>query len=188
MIGVFEELDGEVGLGGGEMFREIVDGLALAEMGVVVDHERENVAAPAMFEGFLHVPAARREVFEGLKKQHVVGPRQLCNQWLHNWKKVWVLAGKLEHQMDVACRKPLNFRKLVVQIEGKAGNDAGAPSFEFLASQNKAADVLVEAEELSVGGLGGAVLGMADASFDLAEKFGIEGEGFSEGLFHWASL
>src|SRR5450759_1367872 len=81
-VGVFQHLFGQVGLRGWQSALEVVDGLALAFVGVTLDLKDENVATPAVLDGLAHIPEARGEVFDLLPEHHVVTPGQLCNKLL----------------------------------------------------------------------------------------------------------
>jgi hypothetical protein len=76
----------------------------------------------------------------------------------------------LHHQFNIALGKSLNFREFVMQVVSEARNDACAPALSILTSYDQFSDVPVEAEKLSIDCPRGAILGVADAGFDVAQE------------------
>ena len=119
-VGVFEELLGQVGMGGGEGLREVGDGGVLATMGLRLNHAGEGVAAPSVGEGLLYIPEPDAGIFDHLHQQDIVSPRQLGNRRLPNWhrciKRMRVFAGELNHQFKVAFGEPFEFRHFASHV------------------------------------------------------------------------
>ena len=86
-VRVFRNLLGEVGLGWGQRYLQIRDGLALAEMERGVDLEREHVARTTVFHGPGGIPEAVRRLFQFLQEHTVMHPRNLCSRLLQNSRR-----------------------------------------------------------------------------------------------------
>jgi hypothetical protein len=79
VVGVFEDLAGEVGFGGGEAPDEVGGGLALAPVEVALDPVYEDGAAPAVLDGLADVPFTFDPVFHVVEQADAVAPRNLWN-------------------------------------------------------------------------------------------------------------
>ena len=93
-----------------------------------------------------------------------------------NCEKVSVGGPKLDHPLDVSLREPLLLRQFILQVRCQPGNAPRTPAFSFLAGGDQATDVPEEANQLRIRGEGGAVLGLTDPAFDVAEEIAVEAE------------
>ena len=74
-VRIFEQLDGEIGLRRRKGLREVGNGVAVTLVGLTLDLQGEDVAAPSVFEGLTGVPEAGGPVFKFLEENDVVHPR-----------------------------------------------------------------------------------------------------------------
>lgn len=75
VVGILDDLLGQVGLGIGQGLLEIGDGLAVALVKAGFDLEREDVPRPAVFQSLRRIPEAGGGVFDFLNEDDVVEPR-----------------------------------------------------------------------------------------------------------------
>jgi len=169
VVGVFEEVAGEIGLAVGEGSLEVGEGLALTVEEAAFDLEDEDVAAPALAEGLFDVPEAFRRVVEEIKEAEVVAPRQLCNRVLHNCR-VGPGFGEGAHVFEIAGRKALDGGEGEAEVGGELVDDPGAPALLPLAEEDFAPEVPVEQDEFAVHREGGAELRRLDAGFEVGQQ------------------
>ena len=100
----------------------------------------------------------------------------LGNGRLPHFEGVGIGLEKLNHQFAVPLGKSLFLGEFIFQIHGEPRGGACAPAFVFLPRGDQATDVPIEANHIGVGREGGAVLGGADAGFDVGEKIAVDGE------------
>lgn len=74
-VGVFQKLTGQVGLWGGQALLKVGNRLSLAFVGVAFDLMPESIAAPALFDGLLHVPETGGKVYDLFDEDDVMEPR-----------------------------------------------------------------------------------------------------------------
>ena len=84
-VGILEQLRGEIGLRRREGLAEVGDGLALTLVGLALDLEGEDVAAPAMRESLPGIPEARGQVFDLLDEDDVVRHGNLATACCQIW-------------------------------------------------------------------------------------------------------
>ena len=121
-VGVLERLQYEVRLRRGEHGGEVGDGFALPDVRACADLQAESVAAPAVGEGLLHVPAAGGEVGDLVHENDVMSPRhrpekrllQKCHRLWHFCRSdrsrrdpVRVVAVERQHPLDVPLGEAL---------------------------------------------------------------------------------
>lgn len=74
-IRVLKRLGDKVGLRGGKLSGEIVDGFPLPEMGIAFDHQAQDITAPTERQRLLHIPLAVAGALDLLQENDVVEPR-----------------------------------------------------------------------------------------------------------------
>ncbi len=100
----------------------------------------------------------------------------LGNGRLPKFEAVGIGLEKLNHQFDVPLGESLFLGEFIFQIHCEPRDDACAPTFVFLPRGDQATDVPIEENHLGVGREGGAVLGGADAGFDVGEKIAVDSD------------
>jgi len=168
-IGILEGLLHQVRLMRRQRQGEIGPGLAVPGMGLRLDLHRQNVPAPAVGKGLLHVPVSRWNVFDLFHQNNVMKPgncpeqrgSRFCRRLRHFYRgtyfcrrlrqkcgRIGILPVKSNHPPDIALRKTLQFGHLVFQLPCQPWNDCRTPAFELLARANDAADVPIQADQL----------------------------------------
>ena len=79
-VGILEGLPRQIGLGRWQPLFEVGHRRPLPSVGLTLDHQGQTIAAPALREDLLHVPAAGIQVFDLLDQDEVVTPRELKNE------------------------------------------------------------------------------------------------------------
>ena len=100
----------------------------------------------------------------------------LGNGRLPKFEVVGIGLEKLNHQFDVPLGESLFLGEFIFQIHCEPRDDACAPALVFLPRGDQATDVPIEENHLGVGRECGAVLGSADAGFDIGEKTAVDGD------------
>jgi hypothetical protein len=152
-----------------------------------LDHDEQDVAAPAVGEYLLHVPETCSAFFDTLYQQHVVRPGNLGNELLPIWESgqlgnrrlpncgggcesLGVFVGELHHELDVSLGETLHFRQFVPLFAGQPGDDGGAPALLSLSLVDQATDVPVKLDQLGVRGEYRPRLCLLDAGLDFLKE------------------
>jgi len=100
-VGVFENLDGEVRVGGRKSGGKVVLSFADPQMELLPDLDFQDASAPAVGDGLLDVEVSDGGIFDSLENLQNMAPWQLRNRLLRNWK-IRKLAGEYFHCQQVA--------------------------------------------------------------------------------------
>jgi hypothetical protein len=117
-VRILEDLGGHVGIDGWKRGGEVGDGLALTLVGVTVDLECEDAAAPALLDRLAGVPESHLAAIQLLEQSQVVVPGDLCKSLLHNCP-IWPCGSKRPHVLEVTRRQPPHVREGLAQIAGQ---------------------------------------------------------------------
>lgn len=112
---------------------------------------------PAILDRAGCVPCVEiRRVAERVEQHLVVGPADLCSQWLH-----YLLVGpqgrELAHVEEVAAREAAAEIVVGAEVLGEQADDVVAPGMTLLLRKDRAPDRPVEQDELGVDSAGGAL-------------------------------
>jgi hypothetical protein len=181
VVWILEDLLRHVGALGRQSVLEIVERLPFPGAQITLDHVDQDVAAPTVFDRGLQVPASDRGVLRLVEQDHMVAPRQLCSNLLHNW---FVRPGgsKRSHVFERARAETFHTGKFVLQVMGQPIDDLRTPSLDVLALKNIPADRPVEKDKFPVDGQGGPDLGRPNAFLECLEELGIAGRRLKGGI------
>src|SRR4051794_39551508 len=129
----------------------------------------QDVAAPAMLDGFAGIPKTLCRILHGLDQANIVAPRQSCNNLLHDLL-IRIGLGERPHVFEVSPRKAGHLRECPPQIFAEPVDHASSPAFCRLPDKDVTADAPVEKDQLLVDRDSGPKAGGTDPLLQLAQK------------------
>ncbi|UEC43821.1 MAG: hypothetical protein METHAR1v1_1730002 [Methanothrix sp.] len=172
VVGVLEDLPGQIGLGRGKGPVEVCDRLSLTAEEVALDLVDENVPAPPVLHRLANVPLPFGPIFQLVQDHTVMKPRNLCSNLLQK-SVIFPRLRKGPHVLEVPRREALHLRKLPAEIDGEPIYHLCAPALFSLALEDRPPHLPVEENKLSIDGKRCTNLSRADSALQIGKQFWI---------------
>ena len=169
-VGVLGRLKCRRGISLSQRCVEVSQGGALAFMQSQMDLRLQVAARPSVRGCFARVPCVCiRLVGERVDQYLMVGPANLCSQWLHSFG-LGPDGGEAAHVEDVSAREPAVGSGRGSEVFGDPSDDVVAPARGLLLFEDVAADRPVQHHQLGVERPRSPRLGLADAKLEALEQ------------------